>query len=572
MTIRAAFVLPVYDPGPALGRTVAALLAFGLPIFATDDGCGAEARAELERLAAAAPLLRLHRFPANRGKGAAVMDGLRRAHREGFSHALQVDADGQHDLAAVPAFLALAEAHPGAVISGVPRFDASVPWARKNGRRFAHLWVWLGTLSTDIQDSLCGFRIYPLAATVRLMDRVAIRRRMAFDTDIIMRLHQAGVPVLNAPVAVTYPADGVSHYRAWRDTLGIISLQAGMLLRLPWTLLHRPREGARPWWRIRERGTALGFRLMLGIHRTLGPRGMRLLAELVSAYFFLTSRRARRASRDYLARLHAHCGPLPELPGPPTVRDVYRHFRAFTRATVDKFLAWSGHRQGLELDFPAADAFLALRRGGRGAVFLSAHLGNLDMLRALGQAEGIEGLAALVYSENAVRFHELLRKVNPRFSHDLIQVSQVSPDLAIALQARVDRGEYLFIVADRTPPGGADRTVAAPFLGAPAQFPRGPFLLAHLLACPVHTLFCARQGPRYRVALAPFAERLAWTRGQRDAAIAQWAERYAQALEAQCRAHPFEWFNFFDFWGDPPAAAEPAGVPAFPSRPWSLRP
>ena len=550
MTIRACFVVPVFDPGPALTRTVASLTPYGFPIYATDDGSGPETREALEQLAAVTPLLRLHRFPVNQGKGAAVMDGLRRAYRDGFTHALQVDADGQHDAAAVGPFLALGEAHPRAVISGVPRFDGTVPMARKQWRRFSHLWVWAGTLSTDIQDSLCGFRLYPLAATLRLMDRVAIRHRMAFDTDIIMRLHQEGVPVVNAPVNVTYPEDGVSHFRPWRDVLDIIALQVGMLLRLPRILIRGRREGTPPWYRIRERGTALGFRIVLKLHRVLGPRAVRGLAELLTAYFYLTSARARRASRDYLTRLHAQAGPLPELQNPPGSRDVYRHFRAFTRSTVDKFLAWSGHRQGLEVDFPEFEAYLTQSRSGRGAVFLSAHLGNLELMRALGVADGMPGLNALVYSENAVLFHEVLRKVNPEFNINLIQVSHVSPDLAITLQERIDRGESLFIVADRTPPGGLDRTVTAPFLGAPAAFPVGPFLLAHLLGCPVHTVFCAWGAGRYRVRLAPFAERLDWTRSQRESAIAQWAGRYALAVEAQCRATPFEWFNFFDFWSD----------------------
>jgi predicted LPLAT superfamily acyltransferase len=548
MIIRACFVLPVYDPGPALARTVASLLPFGLPLYLTDDGSGPQTVAELDRMAEAEPLLRRSRLPDNLGKGAAVMEGLRRAYRDGFTHALQVDADGQHDVAAVAPFLALAQANPLAIISGVPQYDGTVPLARKYCRRFSHLWVWIGTLSTDIQDSLCGFRIYPLASTIRLMDQGPIRHRMAFDTEIIMRLHQEGVPVVNAPVNVTYPPDGVSHFRPWRDTLALIWMQAGMTLSAPLIVLRGRREGTPAWYRIRERGTALGFRMLLGIYRALGPRAVRALSEVVAFYYFLTSPRARQASRDYLTRLHAHCGPLPDLPEQPRTRDTYRHFRAFTRSIVDKFLAWSGHREDLDVAFPEYESFLALHRSRRGAIFLSAHLGNLDMMRALGVAAGLEGLNALVYSENAVRFHEMLRKVNPAFALNLIQISQVSPDLAITLQEKVDRGEFIFIVADRTPPGGKDRTVQAPFLGAEAPFPMGPFLLARLLRCPVHTMFCCREGQRYRVRTEPFAERLDWARGERDQALAQWAGRYAQAVEARCRETPFEWFNFFDFW------------------------
>jgi len=551
MSFRPCLVLPVFDPGPALARTVAALAGRGLPVYLADDGSGPETRAELDRLAAAHPQVRLLALPTNQGKGAAVMAGLRRARQDGHTHALQVDADGQHDLEAVDRFLALGRTRPEAVIAGVPRFDRSVPPARRYWRHVSHFWVWVNTLSLDIQDSLCGFRLYPLDATVALMDRAAIPRRMDFDTEIIIRLHWDGVPVVNAPVGVTYPRDGVSHFRPWRDTLRIIwmhhRLFVLMLVRAP-RLLGRRRR-ARPWFRIRERGTLLGFRFMGAALRLLGPRAVRAVADGLVPYFFLTSARARRASRDYLDRLRSHAGALPDLPGEPGPREVFRHFRAFTRATVDKLLAWSGSSSGIQLEVGELEPFLALHRSGRGALVLGAHLGNLEMLRALGQGHGLGGLNAVVYSPNAVRFHELLKRVNPGFATDLVQVTAITPATAIRLQEKLDRGECLFIVGDRTPPSETGRVVPAPFLGRPAPFPIGPYILAHLLRCEVHLLYCVHDGARYRVRLEPFAERIELPRAGREAALAGWAERYAQSLEAQCRATPFQWFNFYAFWG-----------------------
>jgi predicted LPLAT superfamily acyltransferase len=551
MTFRPCFILPVYDPGPALVRTVAALAGYGLPLYLADDGSGPDTRRELARLAAEQPLIRLLALDRNRGKGAAVMAALRRAGRDGFSHALQVDADGQHDAGAAAEFLALGRAHPDAVVTGAPRFDRSVPPARRYWRYANHLWVWINTLSLDIQDSLCGFRLYPLAPTLALMDRVAIPRRMAFDTEIIIRLHWAGVPVLNVPVAVTYPRDGVSHFRPWRDTLGIVwmhhRLFFGMVPRAP-RLLARRRSERRPWFRIRERGTVLGFRFMAGLLGLLGARAVRLAAEVLVPYFFLTSRRARHASRDYLARVRALAPDAPGLARPPGAGAVYRHFRAFARATVDKLLAWAGRGQDIPLDLAGLEPFLALHAGRRGALFLGAHLGNLEMLRGLGQVRGLAGLNAVVYSPNAVRFHELLRRVNPAFGANLVQVAAVTPDTAIRLQQKLDQGECLFIVGDRTPPSDQGRTVTAPFLGRPAAFPVGPYVLAHLLRCPVYLMFCVEDGGRYRVRVEPFAPRIELPRAGREAAVAQWAGRYAQCLEAQCRATPFQWFNFFDFW------------------------
>ena len=549
MSFRPCLVLPVYDPGPALARTVAALAPAGLAMYLVDDGSGPETRAELQRLAAGEPLVRLLALSPNQGKGAAVMLGLRQAGQDGFSHALQVDADDQHEAAAVTSFLALGRAHPGAVIAGVPRYDASVPAARRYWRHVSHVFVWLDTLSLDIQDSLCGFRLYPLAPTLALLEQERIPPRMAFDTEIAVRLHWRGVPVVNAPVKVTSPVDGVSHFRPGRDTLVLIAMHArllaGMLWRFPRLVRQRHGEAEPPWYRAAERGSLLGLRCMVGLLRLLGPRAVRLAAEALVPYFFLTGRRARRASLDYLRRL----GPLPGLPPRPGARTVYHHFRCFTRATVDKLLAWSGCRAELPVAASGLEAFLAVLAGGRGALFLGAHLGNLDMLRGLGQERGLTGLNAVVYAQNAVRFHEILKRVNPAFAGDLVQVAQVTPDTAIRLQEKLDRGESLFMVGDRTPPSDQGRTVQVPFLGQAAAFPIGPYLLAHLLRCPVYLLYCVQEGPGYRVHLEPFAERIELPRRAREAAIAEWAGRYAQSLEAQCRATPFQWFNFYDFWG-----------------------
>ena len=162
---------------------------------------------------------------------------------DGCSHALQIDADGQHDADDVPRFLAEAQAHPDAVVNGRPVYDESVPKGRLVGRYATHVWVWINTLSFDIADSMCGFRAYPLAATIAMLDRESVGLRMDFDIEIIVRLHWAGVPVRNLPTRVTYPLDGVSHFDLWRDNLRISKMHArlffGMLWRAPRLLLRR---------------------------------------------------------------------------------------------------------------------------------------------------------------------------------------------------------------------------------------------------------------------------------------------------------------------------------------------
>ncbi|MFN3963946.1 glycosyltransferase family 2 protein [Silanimonas lenta] len=241
--IRPMVVIPVYDHEHAIGHMVAAVRRHGLPCLLVDDGSSPPCARVLDALAAGDEGVHLERLPQNRGKGGAVMAGLRAAARLGASHAVQIDADGQHDPADLPAFLALAERHPEAIVCGVPRYDASVPKARLYGRYLTHVWVWINTLSLDIRDSMCGFRVYPLASVLPLIEAEAPGERMDFDPEVLVRAHWRGIPVVNRETRVTYPLDGVSHFDVLRDNLRISAMHArlflGMLLRLPRLLWRR---------------------------------------------------------------------------------------------------------------------------------------------------------------------------------------------------------------------------------------------------------------------------------------------------------------------------------------------
>ena len=159
------------------------------------------------------------------------------AQQQGFSHALQIDADGQHDLQDLEKFLAAARSAPEAVVIGRAIFDDSIPKLRYYARYLTHIWVHINTLSLRIPDSMCGYRIYPIESCAKLIQTTALEDRMAFDTDILVRLDWQGVPVVSIPTHVTYPQDGVSHFRAWEDNLRISLTHArlffGMLPRLP---------------------------------------------------------------------------------------------------------------------------------------------------------------------------------------------------------------------------------------------------------------------------------------------------------------------------------------------------
>jgi glycosyltransferase involved in cell wall biosynthesis len=235
--MNACFLIPIYDHGSTIRALVTALSPYGVPIYVIDDGSHDATRAELLEIKKDFSLVRLSRLPVNSGKGAAVMHGMRHARADGMTHALQIDADGQHDTRDVPRFLARGAERPEALLVGQPIFDASVPKARLYGRALTNFWVCVETLSLAIKDTQCGFRLYPLAAACALMDEVAFPRRMDFDIAIVVHLAWRGVPMENLPTRVAYPAGGVSHFDLVRDNLRISLIHTllvlGMLLRLP---------------------------------------------------------------------------------------------------------------------------------------------------------------------------------------------------------------------------------------------------------------------------------------------------------------------------------------------------
>jgi glycosyltransferase involved in cell wall biosynthesis len=240
---RPCVVIPVYNHEHAIQAVLAQVLAHGLPVILVDDGCSAACAAVLDSLAAAHPdRVALERHAVNQGKGGAVLTGFERAARDGYSHVLQVDADGQHSVDDVPRFLAAARAAPHAVIAGCPVYDESVPALRLYARYLTHVWVWINTLSLAIRDSMCGFRVYPVAPVLALARRRRLGLRMNFDIEILVRLYWDGMTIVNLPTRVGYPEDGVSHFKAWTDNVLIsrlhMTLFFGMLPRIPSLLVR----------------------------------------------------------------------------------------------------------------------------------------------------------------------------------------------------------------------------------------------------------------------------------------------------------------------------------------------
>ncbi len=237
-------IIPVYNHHHAITRVVEQLKLKGLYCFLVNDGSSPECSAVLQQIAEQeSQWLSLLERKENGGKGAAVIDGFNLAFKQGYSHAIQIDADGQHQVKDIERFIAASEQYPERLILGQPVFDQSVPKKRLYGRKITNFWIWIHTLSFAIKDGLCGYRCYPLPAVNELLKKTRLGQAMNFDVEIVVRLYWQGLDVVNIPTAVQYPIDGVSHFKMLQDNILITKKHSqlffGMLMRSPLLLIRK---------------------------------------------------------------------------------------------------------------------------------------------------------------------------------------------------------------------------------------------------------------------------------------------------------------------------------------------
>lgn len=231
-------IVPHFNHVEQFGKMLPQLLSAGLPIIVVDDASAQASFEDLQQLLQTQPEgTILLRHTNNLGKGAAVITGLQAALEAGYSHALQVDADGQHDISRIGEFCAEMVVDPTAIVCGKPVFNESISGLRFFGRYLTLSLSWLETLSLQIKDAMCGFRAYPVASVLPLIENSSIGKRMTFDPEILVRAVWAGLPLRYIPVSVNYPQDGASHFRYFRDNVQITwmhtRLIVGMILRSP---------------------------------------------------------------------------------------------------------------------------------------------------------------------------------------------------------------------------------------------------------------------------------------------------------------------------------------------------
>ena len=302
------------------------------------------------------------------------------------------------------------------------------------------------------------------------------------------------------------------------------------------------------WAGVAERGSLRALALLRGWYRVLGRRASVALLVPIVAYFHATGRSSRRASRDYLETLWATPEGRARLGRAPRRRDVFRHLFSFAENLLDRMILWSGDVGSIRIDNHGRELVDELVREGRGAILLSSHLGSFDMLRELSAQTGIV-LNVLMFTRHAPVINSFFEKLQAGRSLRLIRVEPGSLSAAFEMRAAIQRGEFVGILGDRIWPSEEHRTVKVSFHGRPARFPLGPYLLQGVLGCPMLLTTCVRSGPaRYTAVTQRFAPAGVVPRSERAKHAEQCAQRFAARLERGCLEHPFQWFNFFEFW------------------------
>lgn len=313
-----------------------------------------------------------------------------------------------------------------------------------------------------------------------------------------------------------------------------------------------PAEDRVTWLGTAERGTLLGIRVVFWMATVLGRVPTRVLVRLIALWYALFDRPARRGSRAWFRVIDG---------AEPSWGKVYRHILRFSQITLDRFFLLSGRTSVFTVTRTGHQHLKEVVARGKGAVLLGAHLGSFEAMRAGADKDGLP-LNILGHFENARMINALFEQLDPGMAARVIHIASGSVDFIFKVQQRIEAGELVAVLGDRT--GLNEKTVTVQFFGRPARFPAGPFTLAAVLKCPVLLTFGLYHEPnRYDLYCEPFTDRVVLPRKDRQAHLEALVQRFAERLEDYCRRAPDNWFNFYDFW-ESPAAPAPVLLPGPP--------
>lgn len=296
------------------------------------------------------------------------------------------------------------------------------------------------------------------------------------------------------------------------------------------------------WLDVAEAGGALGIQVLVVACTLFGRSTARLLLWFVALYYALFHATARRASREWLERIYG--------PGRVTFGMTYRHILRFSQVALDRLFLIRRQMWRFSIQTHGDDHLRTIRNSKTGTLFLGAHLGSFEAMRAQAELHGVR-VNIVGHFRNARMINTALHWLDPKCTARLIEIEPGRIDFIFNIKECIERGEHVAILADRV--GVAGDEVEVRFMGDPVRLPGGVYLLAHVLRCPVYLIFTIYSEPnRYNIHCEPFADRVVLPRGARSEAIAEYAQRYADRLSHYARGAPDNWFNFYDFWAAKP--------------------
>jgi predicted LPLAT superfamily acyltransferase len=298
------------------------------------------------------------------------------------------------------------------------------------------------------------------------------------------------------------------------------------------------------WAQLKEGGTVFGMRLLLFVHRWGGPLIFRIFLFPVICYYVMFRRQSYRASRQYLMRLHEFGGALPA----PRFWHVFAHFWSFGLTLLDKLGVWSGKITLADVDLHNEQVMLDLLAANKGGLLLISHLGNFEICQALSEKVPEFRLTVLHHTRHAVKFNSVLNRFKGNSSITLHQVTELDMGMAMQLGEKVGAGQFLALSGDRVAVDNPASAIAVDFLGQPAPFPSGPFVLGLALQAPIIAVFCIREAGRYNIYFEVLWQGGGVKRTERKALMTQLVRNYVARLEYYCQKVPLQWYNFYSFW------------------------
>ena len=565
-----AFLVPFYNHPQNIKALITALKTYELPVVVVDDGSDEASKQILAELERTEWILLLTRAQ-NGGKGIAMKDGFKFASERGFSHVLQIDADFQHDAALIGEFLRQSEAHPQSIVCANPIYGDDAPKSRVHGRKITNFWVAINTLSLGIKDAMCGFRVYPLEQLKKAAAK-SKTSRMEFDIEILVNAARQGVDMRWIDTCVRYEKGGISHFKMLRDNALISLMHAKCFFSLPkfmldkiWRTcglnlsksanfkngandaqnLKKPQENSEQnlWWKKQERGGAFFLRPSLFLVQILPEFALKLIVKIVVWFYYIFSKNERENIAEFRRNLSKFAGSQ-TLKG----TSVFSHFEAFGGAICDKFRVWKGKIKDSELEIIDLGRIKSELIGAeKGQILLTAHLGNIEICKALGARVDGFRMVILAYDKNSREFNEVLKRISQNDgSVRMMLVNELDVAAMLELKNIVESGEHIGIMGDRTPIGG-DKAARVKFLGKEANFNYGPYLIAGILGVKISSLWCQKIEGKFRIELVPLASTVKLGR-DKAAAVREYLQIYVRELENRCKQTPAQWFNFFDFW------------------------